>query len=405
MSNPTVHVYRQIKFDYASGELQVPQQTQALCGCVCGNRELCTGIDAFKVPDAVEMPTLEDDTGCTAIKTALRNILKMTNQNSSDESLCNNPNVRKACPIQCTPSLRSKLQDIMKTNTGQTHECDVCNGIQTALSNVLTEDKKDFAVDFLLLGQSELEQSLKSGSRHYATTRATGNASIQEAITHLEQKRARFQAQAEKIRALKNKVRVATEVLHSATDKLGGMGASFNTLEQQNGLQYKDRVPVGIPYLPPFFTLSNRNYVIMMVCINVLLLAGIIAYAFIGRVRTDADVVAMDPTVEVNDDAAEDNSEGHASASASASAEAPAPSVEPTPASATENEPESSSSSFDGEPEAALNASDSSDLSEKVESAPSHASASESDTERARGGRGRRQQGRRLSGGLGTHYE
>ena len=135
---------------------------------------------------------------------------------------------------------------------------------------------------------------LKNGKTQYTSVKNNGLQGISEGIAVLTKKRALFEAQAEKIRALKQKIHVATEVLHTATGKLSHLSSSFNTLEQQNGLQYQDKVQVGIPYLPPFFTLSNRNYVIMMVCINVLLLIAIIVYAFMNRVRTDFDVVSTD---------------------------------------------------------------------------------------------------------------
>ena len=193
--------------------------------------------------------------------------------------------VRDACPVKCTPSINTKLKELMQAQSAENPPCEVCKDIRTVLKLALDQNfKRSFN------GMDTFE-SLQAGADVYKRAKAKGDASIQQAIRTLEQKRAHFEAQAAKIRALKDKVRVATEVLHEATGKLRGMGTSFNTLEQQNGLQYKDRVPVGLPYLPPFFTLSNRNYVIMMVCINVLLLVGIIVYAFVGRIRTDADVV------------------------------------------------------------------------------------------------------------------
>ena len=135
---------------------------------------------------------------------------------------------------------------------------------------------------------------LSKGRRQYRSMRRDEMKRIRERISILHDKRDLFEKQAMKIRALKEKIHVATEVLHTATGKLSNLSSSFNTLEQQNGLQYQDKVQVGIPYLPPFFTLSNRNYVIMMVCINVLLLIGIIVYAFRNQVRTDFDVVSTD---------------------------------------------------------------------------------------------------------------
>lgn len=157
-------------------------------------------------------------------------------------------------------------------------QCRLC----TSVSNVVLNSRQS------------LRNVLLEGSTKYRQTKRQGLNDINKSIDALHEKRALFEAQAHKIRALKQKIHVATEVLHTATGKLSHLGSSFNTLDQQNGLQYKDTVQVGIPYLPPFFTLSNRNYVIMMVCINILLLIAIIVYAFMNRVRTDFDVVSTD---------------------------------------------------------------------------------------------------------------
>lgn len=248
--------------------------------------------------------------------------------------------------------------------------CSVCNDITTVLTHSRKGHDPNFRID-----------ALKAGVNQYQAAKAKGEASIQEAIDALEQKRAHFETQAAKIRALKDKVRVATEVLHSATGKLGTMGASFNTLEQQNGLQYKDRVPVGIPYLPPFFTLSNRNFVIMMVCINVLLLLGIIVYAFVGRIRTDADVVATRGAATIESDSGNGTGASPAPAPAPASAAPKPPSSVPEAPQATEATESSSASSTFDEPEAASGSSE--------DATSSSASSDDASTGRARGGRRR----------------
>lgn len=293
---------------------------------------------------------------------------------------------RKRCPDSC-----DVLSEPNTYNTpGNSHPCMICRDITEAISQMLNQD--DVNAQFLQL-EGAAFQSLQDGADAYTKAKAKGEASIQQAIATLEQKRAHFEAQAAKIRALKDKVRVATEVLHEATGKLSGMGTSFNTLEQQNGLQYKDRVPVGIPYLPPFFTLSNRNFVVMMVCINVLLLVGIIVYAFVGRIRTDADIVATRGAK-----AGEGDSSGNDAGASAAPATAPAPaSAASTPTSSATEAPEATeatksspaSSTFD-EPEAAPSESASVAASESSEdTASSSASSDDASTGRARGGRRR----------------
>ena len=307
MTDPIVYIYRRAQFSYRDGAaLEMPSN---LCDCPCNTGE-CTGIDALFATDAPSLPTLKDDSTCQErIKVhnlsyqPLIQIAKMQKRPPPKiPNPCTVSSVRDACPVKCTPSINAKIKELMQAQTTDNPPCEVCTDIGRVLKLAL--DDQDFTRSFIGLNTFE---SLQDGADVYKRAKAEGDASIQQAIRTLEQKRAHFEAQAGKIRALKDKVRVATEVLHGATGKLRGMGTSFNTLEQQNGLQYKDRVSVGLPYLPPFFTLSNRNFVIMMVCINVLLLVGIIVYAFVGRIRTDADVVKTR-----NTDASAGKNEGHA---------------------------------------------------------------------------------------------
>ena len=195
---------------------------------------------------------------------------------------------------------------ICKCPCGPDSYTDSCIGLDTIRYDYIDEHRQKHAQCLLCEGivhvlkqqiqtlNGNISSVLEKGKNTYEKTKKRGLTSIQNGIDALTQKRALFEAQAQKIRALKQKIHVATEVLHTATGKLSHLSSSFNTLEQQNGLQYQDTVQVGIPYLPPFFTLSNRNYVIMMVCINVLLLIAIVVYAFMNRVRTDFDVVSTD---------------------------------------------------------------------------------------------------------------
>ena len=339
MVAPTLHLYRGYEFSYEANQLAQPPG--GVCQCQC--QDVCTGLDQLVY--------------------------------GQREYTCK----QGGQVAQCT-KLKSQFEALTRPN--HTAACAVCTDIASVVTKSLGGSYAD--ID---------PKSFQAGADAYKQAKAKGEASIQQAIATLEQKRAHFEAQAAKIRALKDKVRVATEVLHEATGKLSGMGTSFNTLEQQNGLQYKDRVPVGIPYLPPFFTLSNRNFVVMMVCINVLLLVGIIVYAFVGRIRTDADIVATRGAA-----AGEGDSSGNDAGASAAPAAAPAPAsaASTPPSSATEapeatdaTESSSASSTFD-EPEAAPSESASAAASGSSEdTASSSASSDDASTGRARGGRRR----------------
>ena len=367
MSNPVVQLYRSIHFDYETGLTMSSKADVCKCPCSKESDKDCRGLDALVHGGSSYLFTDHPDGNCP------------TNDKDDRCSSKHQDNaMRKRCPKAC-----NVINEPEKYNTKRnSHPCVICRDITVAISQMF--DRDDVNPQFLQL-EGAAFQSLQAGADAYKKAKANGEASIRQAIADLEQKRAHFEAQASKIRALKDKVRVATEVLHEATGKLGGMGASFNTLEQQNGLQYKDRVPVGIPYFPPFFTLSNRNFVVMMVCINVLLLVGIIVYAFVGRIRTDADVVATRGTAVTGE-----SDRGNKTGASSVTAPAPASAAPTPPPSAPEATKATESSSTFDEPEAAPSESASAAASGSSEdTASSSASSDDASTGRARGGRRR----------------
>lgn len=337
MPDPVLQLYRSIHFSYDTG-LDTPSNV-CQCPCSTGTDADCKGLDALVHGGSHFLFTDHPDGKCASHKNNGGCGAKNPAQNAW----------QRRCPKSC-----DVLSEPKYNKPENSHPCLICRDITKAISQMLTRNDVN---QLFLQRDSSAFQSFQAGVNVYKEAKAKSDASIRQAIAALEQKRAHFEAQAAKIRALKDKVRVATEVLHSATGKLSGMGTSFNTLEQQNSLQYKDRVPVGIPYLPPFFTLSNRNFVVMMVCINVLLLVGIIVYAFVGRIRTDADVVATRETETTS--VAEDES----------TLTAPAPAPAQVPVAPVESD---SSSSMLDEPEA-----EPSDTGEDADAS----------TSRARGGR------------------
>ena len=266
-AKPVVHNYRNVQYKY-----NAPQSPfkigSSLCDCQC-RRSSCSDIDLMMLYgyDVTHAEKLYQQTP------------EYKNENTEKNKKTETPHM------------------FLPYNARDSQPCVVCYGIRHAFYSLLNATHTDFkkeAIDPQVLAAEPFE-SLFQGVEKYELSKKEDNDAIASAIKRLELKRVNFQEQSQKIQALKNKIRVGQELLHAAADKLRNMGESFNTLRQQNGLQYEDRVPVGIPYLPPFFTLSNRNYVIMMVCINLLMLIGILVYAFIGRIQTDADIVQLRP--------------------------------------------------------------------------------------------------------------
>lgn len=244
---PKIRLYRNVTYDYSNPNATTVATIENVntCGCQC-KRTQCTGPDAMAVYNA-------------QVVTPASGLLKF------------------------------------KTNTDYTQPCLVCTGIQSAMKGMFQGQSGpvDFGSEFqarLFPSVREEGTTMKEGYDKYERIHTGGETRIREAIAKLQKQRAAFLDRANQMQALKDKVRVGHELLNAAADKLHSLGDRFNTLRQQNGLQYEDKVAVGLPYFPPFFKVSNRNYVVMMVCVNVLLLVGILVYAFYGRTETDVDI-------------------------------------------------------------------------------------------------------------------
>lgn len=93
------------------------------------------------------------------------------------------------------------------------------------------------------------------------------------------------------ITALQKKIDLAYQVLQAEGNKLHELTHSYANARAQTEQNRHNRVAIGFPYMDPMFTMSQRNYVIMMLCFIVMLVVGILVYAFVGRKRHTGDVV------------------------------------------------------------------------------------------------------------------
>ena len=207
----------------------------------------------------------------------------------------------ETCQCQCEKNSCSGLDAItmygerfghgyFKFNSKKSQPCAVCQGIIDALVTYTFKGSADFQRDTLLPPLQKNFESLETGFAKFEKANAQAEEATEALIRSIQKKRQLFGEQAEKIRALKEKVRVANDMMQNSANKLQTMDASLTTLKQQNEKQYVDKVPVGVPFFPPLFHLSNRNYVIMMLCINALLVVLILYFSFKGRRKFKFDL-------------------------------------------------------------------------------------------------------------------
>ena len=258
MSNPVVQLCRSIHFDYETGLTMSSKADVCKCPCSKESDKDCRGLDALVHGAARYLFTDHPDGNCPT--------------NDKDDR-CGSKHqdnaMRKRCP-RC-----NVINEPEKYNTKRnSHPCVICRDITVAISQMF--DRDDVNPQFLQL-EGAAFQSLQAGADAYKKAKANGEASIRQAIADLEQKRAHFEAQASKIRALKDKTRAwpRRSCTRRRASSVGWVRPSTpwnNRTDCSEGraLRWEFRiVPVLHPEQPE---LCGR-----CVCINVLLLVGIIA--------------------------------------------------------------------------------------------------------------------------------
>jgi len=126
------------------------------------------------------------------------------------------------------------------------------------------------------------ENILSPASAKFIKTLKEGNANIKSATDGLTESHSQIERHGTTVSSLQKKIQLALKVLNGEGNRLQSLTKNLATYRAQNAQQDQDRVPIGLPYLNPFFTMSNRNYVIMMLVFIVLLVIGIFVYAFVG---------------------------------------------------------------------------------------------------------------------------
>lgn len=136
-----------------------------------------------------------------------------------------------------------------------------------------------------------LTELLASGITQYNKSWNNYNRILQDIINANQALDTNVATNHKTVTALQQKIDLAYKVLHAEGNKLRDLTQNYANSRAQTDQSQRNRVAIGIPYLNPFFTMSQRNYVIMMLCFIVMLVVGILVYAFIGRTRLHGDVL------------------------------------------------------------------------------------------------------------------
>lgn len=136
-----------------------------------------------------------------------------------------------------------------------------------------------------------VSDAIQRGIRYYNSERNQFNNIIHNIVTANKTLNDAIVNNYQTITALQKKIDLAYQVLQAEGNKLHELTHNYANARAQTEQNRHNRVAIGFPYMDPMFTMSQRNYVIMMLCFIVMLVIGILVYAFVGRKRHTGDVV------------------------------------------------------------------------------------------------------------------
>lgn len=137
-----------------------------------------------------------------------------------------------------------------------------------------------------------LNELLARGILYYNMERRVFNGIVHQLVTANQDLNTKVVTNHNTVTALQKKIDLAYQVLQAEGNKLRDLTQNYANSKAQTDQSHRHRVAIGIPYLKPFFTMSQRNFVIMMMCFIIMLVVGILVYAFVGRTMLRGDVTA-----------------------------------------------------------------------------------------------------------------
>lgn len=128
-----------------------------------------------------------------------------------------------------------------------------------------------------------LADMIYRGVQYYNVQRNSYNKKVADVVATNKKMNAQIRSQQQTIQALQKKVNLAYQVLNAEGTKLNELTKQYSTYRAQTHQSSEERMAIGVPYFKPFFTMTQRNYVIMMMSVTGLLVICIFVYAFVQR--------------------------------------------------------------------------------------------------------------------------
>lgn len=154
----------------------------------------------------------------------------------------------------------------------RTSACVVCRSIQSAIA----KDKAKTSEDTIAAKLSTL-------SLGFVTKHQDNKTALETMTNTLHAQQRLFNSNTSEIQQLQKKIRLSHKLLNAQAEKLKTFGQSFTSLQAQYKERHLDRVSIGIPYLKPFYTMSSRQFFVLMVVLNIVVVIIIGLYGFYPR--------------------------------------------------------------------------------------------------------------------------
>lgn len=153
-----------------------------------------------------------------------------------------------------------------------TSACIVC----TAIKNAIANDKAKTSDDTITAKLDTLSLGFKTKYQENKTK-------LEQMTNTLQDQQRLFNSNTSEIQQLQKKIRLSHKLLNAQAEKLKTFGQSFTSLQAQYKERHLDRVSIGIPYLKPFYTMSSRQFFVLMVVLNIGIVIIIGLYGFYPR--------------------------------------------------------------------------------------------------------------------------
>jgi hypothetical protein len=164
------------------------------------------------------------------------------------------------------------FNDWQKMMNRRTSACEVCNSIQKAIQN-----------DKASTGEDTISAKLGTLSLGFTSKYQENKTQLENLSTTLNTQKSLFYSNTSKIQQLQKKIRLSHKLLNAQADKLKTYGQSFTSLQAQYKERNLNRVSIGIPYLKPFYTMSSRQFFVLMAVLNLIVVIIIGLYGFYPR--------------------------------------------------------------------------------------------------------------------------